>query len=41
VTFSLRFNHAAAAHHFRIEAAASNDLGTQTLFARGGTVNVT
>jgi len=42
VTFSLRFNHAAAGIPLsEFEAAASNNLGVQTLFAKGGSVNVT
>ena len=41
VTFSLRFKRAAAAiHHFQIEAAASNDLGSTSRFERGGSLNL-
>jgi hypothetical protein len=41
VTFALRFNQSATGHHFRIEAAASNDRGAHSVFALGGALRVT
>ena len=39
VTFSQRFKHAVA-HHFRIEAKASNDSGATSPFEAGGSLNL-
>ncbi len=41
VTFSLRFKNAAKGHHFSVEAAASNDNGTMTMFGLGKSITVT
>ena len=41
VTFGLSFKHAAAGHHFSIEAAASNDNGSKTTFGLGKSITVT
>jgi hypothetical protein len=41
VTFALQFKQAAAGHHFSVEAAASNDNGTQTIFGLGKSITVT
>jgi hypothetical protein len=40
VTFSLRFKELTA-HHFRIEAAASNDAGGTSPFEQGGILSLT